>query len=101
MVKAVSPGDEAEKRENDPDQVALESVDQDHQGSSSVHSFPQHIPLSIGHGPGPQPHGPGPAGSIGPILGHGASRGKSVYRILSIRLSRKFINKRLIRYSGT
>ncbi|XP_055616345.1 uncharacterized protein LOC129762264 [Toxorhynchites rutilus septentrionalis] len=75
VVKAVSPGDEAEKRENDPDQVALESVDQDHQGSSSVHSFPQHIPLSIGHGPGPQPHGPGPAGSLGPILGHGASRG--------------------------
>ncbi|XP_058444424.1 uncharacterized protein LOC131426037 [Malaya genurostris] len=76
VVKAISPGDEVEKRENDQDQVALESVDQDHQGSSSVHSFPQHIPLSIGHGPGPQPHGPGPAGPHGSHHGgHGPSRG--------------------------
>lgn len=76
VVKAISP-DEVETRENDPDQVALESVDQDHPGaSSSVHSFPQHIPLSIGLGPGPQSHGPGPAGPHGPILGHGPSRGK-------------------------
>ncbi|XP_055528050.1 uncharacterized protein LOC129720585 isoform X1 [Wyeomyia smithii] len=77
VVKSISPGEEVEKRENDPDQVALESVDQDHQGASSasVHSFPQHIPLSIGHGPGPQSHGPPPVGPHGPHLGHGPSRG--------------------------
>ncbi|KAL9695947.1 hypothetical protein quinque_015232 [Culex quinquefasciatus] len=76
VVKAISPDDGGgggvggggggglEKRENDSDQVALESIDQDHQGASSasVHSYPQHIPLSIGHGPPPPQHQQGPPG---------------------------------------
>uniref|UniRef100_A0A182JII6 Uncharacterized protein n=1 Tax=Anopheles atroparvus TaxID=41427 RepID=A0A182JII6_ANOAO len=80
VVKSVSPGDEAAKRENDSDQVALESVDQDLQGSAPVQSYPQHLPPPHGghgpphgkHGPGPQ-HGPGP--HHGPLLSHGPSRG--------------------------
>ncbi|KFB37894.1 AGAP000788-PA-like protein [Anopheles sinensis] len=80
VVKSVSPGDDATKRDNDSDQVALESVDQDLQGSAPVQSYPQHLPPPHGghgpphgkHGPGPQ-HGPGP--HHGPLMSHGPNRG--------------------------
>lgn len=64
MVKAVSPDENGERGDN-PDQVALESVDQD--GAQSLHfqQHPsQHGPLQHGppqHGPpqlGPPQHGP-------------------------------------------
>ncbi|XP_053678087.1 uncharacterized protein LOC128728486 [Anopheles nili] len=84
VVKSVSPGDEATKRDNDSDQVALESVDQDLQGSTPVQSYPQHIPPPLGHGPGGlggpvlAKHGPGPQhGPLphhGPPMPHGPSR---------------------------
>uniref|UniRef100_A0A182SSF4 Uncharacterized protein n=1 Tax=Anopheles maculatus TaxID=74869 RepID=A0A182SSF4_9DIPT len=86
VVKSVSPGDEAAKRDNDSDQVALESVDQDLQGSAPVQSYPQHLQASLGHGsgglgggPGLAKHGPGPQhGPVphhGPPIPHGPSRG--------------------------
>ncbi|XP_050074529.1 uncharacterized protein LOC126562141 [Anopheles maculipalpis] len=86
VVKSVSPGDEAAKRDNDSDQVALESVDQDLQGSAPVQSYPQHLPPSLGHGtgglgggPGLAKHGPGPQhGPLphhGPPIPHGPNRG--------------------------
>ncbi|XP_041763170.1 uncharacterized protein LOC121588832 isoform X1 [Anopheles merus] len=85
VVKSVSPGDEAAKRDNDSDQVALESVDQDLQGSAPVQSaYPQHLPAPLGHGPGAlggpglAKHGPGPQhGPLphhGPPIPHGPSR---------------------------
>ncbi|XP_061498278.1 uncharacterized protein LOC1272381 isoform X2 [Anopheles gambiae] len=85
VVKSVSPGDEAAKRDNDSDQVALESVDQDLQGSAPVQSaYPQHLPSPLGHGPGAlggpglAKHGPGPQhGPLphhGPPIPHGPSR---------------------------
>uniref|UniRef100_A0A182PM72 ZP domain-containing protein n=1 Tax=Anopheles epiroticus TaxID=199890 RepID=A0A182PM72_9DIPT len=85
VVKSVSPGDDAAKRDNDSDQVALESVDQDLQGSAPVQSYPQHLPQPLGHGPGGlggpsmAKHGPGPQhGPVphhGPPIPHGPSRG--------------------------
>uniref|UniRef100_A0A182N0Y2 ZP domain-containing protein n=1 Tax=Anopheles dirus TaxID=7168 RepID=A0A182N0Y2_9DIPT len=73
VVKSVSPGDEASKRDGGSDQVALESVDQDLQGSAPVQSYPQHLPPPLAkHGPGPQ-HGPVP--HHGPPIPHGPSRG--------------------------
>uniref|UniRef100_A0A182Q5G5 ZP domain-containing protein n=1 Tax=Anopheles farauti TaxID=69004 RepID=A0A182Q5G5_9DIPT len=81
VVKSVSPGDEASKRDGNSDQVALESVDQDLQGSAPVQSYPQHLPPPLQHGPAGGPlakHGPGPQhGPVphhGPPIPHGPSR---------------------------
>uniref|UniRef100_A0A182UCB0 ZP domain-containing protein n=1 Tax=Anopheles melas TaxID=34690 RepID=A0A182UCB0_9DIPT len=95
VVKSVSPGDEAAKRDNDSDQVALESVDQDLQGSAPVQSaYPQHLPAPLGHGPGAlggpglAKHGPLP--HHGPPIPHGPSRGKCHLRHPSLGLGQPF-----------
>uniref|UniRef100_A0A182FM99 Uncharacterized protein n=1 Tax=Anopheles albimanus TaxID=7167 RepID=A0A182FM99_ANOAL len=53
VLKSLGQGDEGSStRDADSDQVALESVDQDLQGSAPVQSFPKHLPPpAIGHVP--------------------------------------------------
>ncbi|XP_058063833.1 LOW QUALITY PROTEIN: uncharacterized protein LOC131213736 [Anopheles bellator] len=75
VLKALNQGDDAAAtRDNDSDQVALESVDQDLPGSAQVQLFPKHLPpTSIGHTQGGAPVGPkhGPGLQHGAVLHHG------------------------------
>ncbi|XP_052871974.1 uncharacterized protein LOC128277538 [Anopheles cruzii] len=74
-LKALNQGDDAAAtRDSDSDQVALESVDQDLQGSAQVQLFPKHLPpTAIGHAQVGAPVGPkhGPGLQHGAVLHHG------------------------------
>ncbi|XP_049535974.1 uncharacterized protein LOC125951282 [Anopheles darlingi] len=74
VLKSLSQGDDGTStRDSDSDQVALESVDQDLQGSAPVQSFPKHLPppSAIGHVPvgiGAAVGGGGGGGLGGPVV---------------------------------
>ncbi|XP_050099241.1 uncharacterized protein LOC126579734 [Anopheles aquasalis] len=76
VLKSLSQGDEGTStRDSDSDQVALESVDQDLQGSAPVQSYPKHLPPpAIGHVPvgiGAAAVGGGSGGGLGVGVGVG------------------------------